>query len=238
MTSAHETVLPTIGTLSASQVETYLRSHPAFLSEHPSVLSALTPPALRTGEDVLDMQRFMIERLRREVEALRANHTELIDRSRVNMSSQAAIHGAVVRALEARTSEHFLEIVTGEFCQMLDVDVASLCFETGDQADQSLATRGVRTLKPGGVTELMGTGRDVVLRGTVRGKPSLFGDRAGGIRSEALIRLEVARCAPPGLLALGSTDEKHFHPDQGTELLRFLGEVLGRCLRAWFDLSD
>ncbi len=236
VTSAPETALPTIGTISDAQVEAYLRSHPSFLSEHPRVLSALTPPALRTGEDVLDMQRFMIERLRRETEALRDNHSELVDRSRVNMLSQASIHSAVVHVLEARTFEHLLEIVTGEFRELLDVDVATLCFEAAEQANASLAAEGVHTLQQGGVAELLGAARDVVLRGTVRRKASLFGGRAGSVRSDALIRLEVSRAAPPGLLALGSKDEARFHHTQGTELLRFLGDVLSRCLRTWLNL--
>jgi len=236
VTSAPETALPTIETLSDTQVEAYLRSHPGFLTEHPSILSALTPPVLRTGEEVLDMQRFMINRLRREVETLSDNHSNLVDSSRVNMLSQAAIHSAILRALEARTFEHLLEIVTGEFLKLLDVDVATLCFEASDQADESLASRGVHTLGPGGVAELMGAGHDVVLRGTVRRKASVFGGRAAGVRSDALIRLEVARAAPPGLLALGSKDEDRFHHTQGTELLRFLGDALSRCLRSWLNL--
>ena len=238
MTSAQETALPIVGAISDSQVEAYLRSHPGFLSEHPSILSALTPPALRTGEEVLDMQRFMIERLRREVETLRGNHSDLVDRSRDNMLSQASIHSAVVRVMEARTFEHFLEIVTGEFRELLAVDVATLCFEAADQAGQGVPAEGVQTLPPGGVAELLGAGRDVVLRGTVRRKASLFGGRAGSVRADALIRLEVARAAPPGLLALGSKDEERFHPTQGTELLRFLGDVLSRCLRTWLNLPN
>ena len=36
-----------------------------------------------------------------------------------------------------------------------------------------------------------------------------------------------------GLLAFGATDPLRFHPDQGTDLLAFLGGVLERSLRRW-----
>ena len=36
-----------------------------------------------------------------------------------------------------------------------------------------------------------------------------------------------------GLLAFGANDPLRFHPDQGTDLLAFLGGVLERSLRRW-----
>ncbi len=198
--------------LSVDQVQTYLREHPNFLVEHPQLLTALTPPAMKTGRDVLDMQRFMIDRLRGELKTLREDRHELVQASRINMSSQERVNKAVLKLLEARTFEHLLEIVTVDFVKLLDVDVATLCFETPDVPIDGLKARGVHTVSPGTVGRLMGNGSGIVLRDKTSGDANLFGDRAARIQSDALIRLRVTKAAPPGLLALGSHANDRFHP--------------------------
>ena len=62
------------------------------------------------------------------------------------------------------------------------------------------------------------------------------GAAAGLVRSDALIRLDIAEAAPPTLIAFGSRQPDHFHPGQGTELLNFLARVLEITIRAWLDL--
>ena len=54
--------------------------------------------------------------------------------------------------------------------------------------------------------------------------------------SVARSALEISDTAPVGLLALGSRDEGHFTPHQGTELLTFLGKAIESTARAWLDL--
>ena len=95
MSTSQDAQTATLPAVSAGQVLSYLRNHPNFLSEHPQLISVLTPPKMKTGRDVLDMQRFMIERLRGEIETLRKGQRELIDASRINMLSQERVHGAV-----------------------------------------------------------------------------------------------------------------------------------------------
>ena len=224
--------------ISADQVQSYLRDHPNFLVEHTQLLATLTPPTLKTGRDVLDMQRFMIERLRGEIESLRQNRRDLMHASQLNMQSQERVHKAVLRLLDARTFEHLLEIVTVDFVDLLDVDVATLCFETPDVPMDGLKARGVHTINPGTVKHLMGDASGIVLRDKTGGDTSLFGDNAARIQSDALIRLRVTKAAPPGLLALGSHTKERFHPDQGTDLLKLLADALARCIRAWLDLPN
>lgn len=224
--------------VSAGQVLSYLRNHPNFLTEHPQLISVLTPPKLKTGHDVLDMQRFMIDRLRGEVETLRHGQRELMDASRINMLSQERVHGAVLALLGTRTFEHLLEIVTADFVKLLDVDVVTLCFETSEVPIKGLKARGVHTLKPGAVARLVGSGRNILLREETLGDPVLFGEAAQKVKSDALIGLRITRAAPPGLLALGSRTSGRFHADQGTDLLTFLADALGRSIRTWLDLSN
>jgi len=55
--------------IGADEVAAYLRRHPDFLVEHPELLGALTPPALQRGDSVVDMQHFMLQRLRSDPRA-------------------------------------------------------------------------------------------------------------------------------------------------------------------------
>ena len=57
---------------SADDVAAFLRRHPMFLNERAELLETLTPPAKRQGRRVLDMQRFVIQRLQRTIATVRA----------------------------------------------------------------------------------------------------------------------------------------------------------------------
>lgn len=221
----------------AEQVAAFLRRHPNFLNEHPDLLEALAPPsAPRSGENVVDLQRFMIEKLRKDVHSLRHHQENLVDASRTNMSSQERVHAAVLAMLEARTFDHLLEIVTQDFIATLDVDFITLCFEAADPATHPGNIKGLRILATGMIEDMLGEDRSILLRAEVKGDSRLFGKQAVEVRSEALVRLRVSQQGPAGLLALGSRAERRFYPGQGTELLGFLAEATGRCVRAWLDL--
>ena len=50
----------------------YLRRHPDFLLEHPDLVWVLTPPEQRSGNGVVDMQRYMLERMKTDLAKLTA----------------------------------------------------------------------------------------------------------------------------------------------------------------------
>jgi len=220
----------------AEDVADYLRRHPAFLEEHPELVDVLTPPAHSTGNNVVDMQNFMIERLRREIDRLKASQGEIIATARGNLSSQARVHSAVLDLIGARTFEELIETVTTDLVMRLDVDVVSLCVEC-DRVSLPSATRtSVRVLAPGSIDRLMGGSFHALLRPQVAADPMVFGAAAGLVRSDALLRLNVSPSAPAALVALGSRHEGRFEPGHGTELLGFLAGVLETSIRSWLDL--
>ena len=53
--------------IGAEDVAAYLRKHPDFLAKRADLLAVLTPPALRRGDSVVDMQHFMLQRLRSDL---------------------------------------------------------------------------------------------------------------------------------------------------------------------------
>jgi hypothetical protein len=221
---------------SAAQVAGYLRRHPDFLAENPELLEVLTPPARARGDGVLDLQSYLVERLRDEVDEMRQARDELVRAGRSNMAAQGRVHEAVLALLGTKSFEHLIEIVTTDLAIMLNLDAVTLGVERCGQDLPPVRLGGLYQLEPDTVDTVIGPGRRVMLRGEIEGDPAIFGAGAGLVASEALIRLDISPATPAALLALGARQPDQFHSGQGTELLIFLGGTLEHCIRAWLDL--
>jgi len=223
--------------IEASQVKAYLQAHPEFLIEHPDLVEVLSPPGRDNGENVHDLQQFMLRRLGGEVRRMKAQQRQLVDAARANHAAQAQVHKAALAILEARSFEHLIHIVTTDLSQILEVDAVTICVEASLEAPPVRAkTAGVYMLEPHGVDSRIGQGREVMLANDVPADPVVFGPAAGLVRSQALARLHCSRRSPAGLLALGARDAGKFNPEQGTEMLVFLAGLLGRAIRGWLSL--
>ena len=222
---------------SAAQVIAYLRRHPDFLYRHPELLDIQTPPARHNEGPVVDLQHFMVERLRNDVAKLRANQDEIIANSRDNLGTQERIHKAVLALLEAETFEEFIEIITGDLVLLLEVDVVCLCIERTEGYNRRPKLDGLELLEQGAVDRIMGgKNRQVLLRDDTVGDPEVFGGASELVRSDALVRLKPSKAAPNAVLAFGTRHPGYFHPGQGTELLSFLGRIIEFGIRSWLDL--
>jgi uncharacterized protein YigA (DUF484 family) len=223
------------GRITAAQVADYLRQHPEFLVRHPDLLDAQVVPGRRKGDGVVDLQQFMVERLRRDVARLKADQDDLLANSRDNLSTQDRIHKAVLALLAAESLEHFVEIVATDLAVLLDVDAVALCVEAVDGKANELRADGVQVLAPGAVDRVLGTDRAALLRDDTTGDAEIFDAGAGLVRSDALIRLRFGDDAPQGLIAFGTRHPGYFDSGQGTELLHFLARIIEHCVRAWLD---
>ena len=225
----------TRATPTGSEVAEYLRRHPDFLVEHPDLLRLLTPPAHDRGEGVVDMQRYMLERLRGELGKLQDSQNDLIATARENLSIQSRIHASILALLGATTLEHLIEVITTDLAVHLEVDSVVLGFEALDRVAPGQQARGLRLFPRGRIDRLMAGAREVLLIADAPGDSELFGSAATLVRSQALLRMQLRRDAPMGVLAFGARDPQKFHPGQGSELLTFLGRVVELSIRAWLD---
>jgi len=219
----------------ADEVELYLRAHPEFLVEHPDLIHLLTPPESKRGDGIVDMQRFMLERVRGDLVKLQTQQNEILATSRSNLTSQGRIHGSILRMLEARTLEELIEIITTDMAAKLDVDTVALAFEALDRLPPGGNRGTLKIVARGAIDRFMGGTKEIVLLPEVTADPALFGGAATLVRSQALLRLQLRREAPLGLLAFGSRTAGKFHPGQGTELLGFLAKAVELCIRGWLD---
>ncbi len=222
--------------LTANGVADFLRRHPDFLARHPDLLDVLTPPARDRGDGVLDLQQFMVERLRGELSEMAAARDALVTTGRGNLSAQARVHKAILALLAARSFEHFIETLTTDVAVILDLDIVTIGVEQTKDNGSRPHTAGVCRLEPNMVDCLLGPRQAIALRADIAGDVAIFGAAAGLVRSEALIRLSVSEATPVALLALGSRDAEHFQEGQGTELLAFLARVVECSIRGWLNL--
>lgn len=223
------------GNLSSEDVRAYLRNHPDFLIQNPDLIHHLIPPSQDRGRGVVDLQVFMVEKLRADVQRLKSQQRELVGTSRANMHSQNRIHSAVLFLLDARSFEHLIQTITTDLAVLLDLDVACLVVESNGHDTPHVQTSGVRVVEPGLIDQFMGNA-DVLLNSNIQGDPALYGHAAEWIRSEALIRLHVSSETPEGMLVFGTRDPDAFQPEQGTELIGFLSRVIERVIRGWLEL--
>jgi len=226
--------------LTDAQVVRFLRENPDFLERYPQLLSVIRAPerqfkdADEASGEVVDLQGAMLSRMRSELAQREEQSSELIDASRANLQSQNRVHAAVIAILSARSLDHMIEILTIDLAGLLNVDAVALCLEGGMVTPTS--AQGVRVVPVGTIDKILDVSRTVSLRENVEGDRRIYGEAAGLVRSEAMLRLSVREDAPCALLAMGSREPDRFHTGQGSELLTFLARILEHSIRTWLDL--
>ena len=220
---------------SADQVEAYLKEHPDFLTHHESLLDQMTPPMRWSGDKVVDLQSYMLDRLRGEQDDLKDATNLLISTTRANMLIQTRAHASVMSLLDALDFDDLIHTVCFDLPILLDVDAVSLCFETASNGFPVLGDTDIRWFSAGTIDKVLGHENEFAkLLEHTSDDGSVFGEAAGIVRSAALARIGPSGSLPAGLIALGSRIKGSFHGGQGTDLLLFLARVLEHCLLRLF----
>lgn len=227
-------------TLTAEAVAEFLALHPDFFEQRHGLLDQLIMPVKDHGAGVADMQQYMLDRLREEIDRLRGCTSELIANSRINMTNTDRTHRAVLALLEAKSFAGFVESLQDELPIILDIDVAALCFEQASRHQVPRVDGRIRELGPGSVNAVLGVSEDIWLVADNAGDKAIFGPASDLVRSAAILRIEPfdQQDGPKGLLAFGSRTPELFHPTQGTDLLAFLGTVVEHMTRRWLGEAD
>ncbi len=221
--------------VTAESVADYLRAHPDFLAQKPDLLTVLTPPQFHHGDGVVDLQGFMLTRLRGEVARLQTRERTMLAAAESNVNIQSQVHHATRALLGARSFKHLIRVINEDLPEMLEVEAIVLCVETDEKLSGKTGDAGVVTIKPGTIERLLEPDTDIVLCPDTPGEKAIFGKAAEQVQSAAMLRLGIGSKAPSALLALGSRAPDGFDPHQGTELLDFLGQVVEHCIRRWLS---
>ena len=221
--------------LTEEDIIAWLKENPNFFSSNPDVFEYLTPPKESKGKGVADFQYYMVQRLRADRDGIIEEAREIVETSRANMNNQSRVFRSVLMLLDAFSFDEFIKIITMDMASVLDVDIIALLVESEDDVIPHINLSGVRVL-PVGATQALMNGKNILITDHVIADENIFGGGAGLVKSQVLLKLNIAPDTPPAVLAFGSRNSEQFIPGQGTELISFLGHVIERYMRIWLNV--
>lgn len=220
--------------ITAADVLEFLKKNPKFLTQHPQAVDLLTPPK-STDRKVKDFMSFMVEKLKQDKEKVVTTARTLVENARSNMNNQQRIQNVVLRLLESRSFEEFIEIITMDMATMLDTDICVLVVESDGTDIPHIHTSGIRMVPAGTIDKWMG-GKGSLLQSNISGIEVIYGGAYTLVQSQALLRVDISMDTPPAVLAFGSRDPMAFEDGQATEQISFLARVVERQFRTWLQL--
>ncbi len=195
------------------------------------------------GANVVDLRGVAMERLEHSLDRLEDTHRSVIAAAYENLAGTNQVHRAILQMLDPLSFEDFLRTLSTDVAATLRVDSVRLVLETAQKGPEPALRRLGEVLlvtEPGLVASYMAGRRDVPVRPVVlRHVPpqgeAIYGELAGRIRSEALLKLDFGAGRLPGMLALGAEDPHQFKPTHATDLLAFFAGVFERTMRRWLS---
>jgi uncharacterized protein YigA (DUF484 family) len=178
---------------------------------------------------LLSFEDHALARLRARVAAAEEAREDLLAFARGQSGAVAAIHQAVLAALDATDFEHLLHVVVQEWPLILGLDAVALGLIVGERGFR-VDSSGVQHCEAALLRQWIDGTDPVELHSVERGH-ALFGPASELIGAEALIRLPDA--LPEALLLLGQRGSQSLDGRHGSELLLFLGASLAAILRRW-----
>ena len=228
--------------LHADDVLAYLKDNTNFLSDYPEILESLTLPGEipangRPKKGLVDFQAYKTQRLQSNYDWLKEQHRELISNSRANLESLSQIHTAVLMILESDSFRTLVHTITQEFPLVFGVDACALLIESPSPNQPDLYAAGVHVVQPG-MADFWLEGNAAQIDSQIEGDPIVFGPAAPLVRSQLLLRLEIAENVPLGLLAFGSREDAYFQELHSTDLVMFLARAVERAVKLWLEWTD
>lgn len=206
-----------------ARVKAAILDHPEWLADDADLKAA----AQSACGNVVDLQAASIKRVEKRARMIADTHRRLRAVARANLTVQAQVHSCVLSVLDCRNPRALDDLIDREIPPRLGLDRAAVLIE-GEVPPGLMA---IRRAPEGTADAEIGRTRNEALGRVTHGKADIYGDEAADLRSQALLRIDVA--GRTGLLALGSRDPHAFTETQGTELVHFLARVIERRLTEW-----
>lgn len=174
---------------------------------------------------VVSFEHHTLARLR----AAESARADLIAFAHGHSGAVAAIHEAVLAAMEAPSLDSLLHVVGEQWPGILGVDQVVFAFSLGESGFR-VDRGGVQLFARPIIARALAQAGEVELRNVARGH-AIFGVAADAIGAEALIRVDAG--AATGLLALGQRPTEPLEAKHAADLLLFLGLSLAAMMRRW-----
>ncbi|HEX3651476.1 MAG TPA: hypothetical protein VHU18_01485 [Rhizomicrobium sp.] len=213
----------------AEAVKTYIRLNRERLASDGELLALLLPDRF-AAQRIGDLQLHVIEKLRDENMALRAERDGLKGAREHALQLGEAVKARILDLIDARTFEEAIGVAV-RAAKSFGADRAALCVEGEGAAPKNCD--GVRLIARGTSAALLGQGETSAL--LLGGGAMLLGPAARDCRSIAAFRLDLGRKAPALLYVLCAREAGRFEGEEEEDLCYF-ARALERTMRAWLDL--
>lgn len=211
----------------AEAVKAYVRMNRARLAADGELLALLLPERF-AGSEVRDLQRYAIERLAAQNEALRAERDGL--KSRQGLGD--GVRRLILELIDARSFEDAIGAAVGT-PSAFGADRAGICIEGAGNRAMAGVER-VRLVAPGLVSGILGRdGTGVILSS---GGDVLLGRGGAECKSLAVFRLRIGPDLPAAMFVLGARMPGCFEGEEVAGAIGFFARALERAVRAWLDL--
>ncbi len=215
--------------LSEKKIVEYLRHHPEFFTHHDNLLSKMIIPHQRgTAISLVEKQ---LQVLREENLQLQRRLENLIVIAKQNEQLNKRIQRLIVSLSGTTTLDEFFAVLYVALQTEFNTDaVVVRLFELNNPA---LAHREEYVEYDAQIFELfedvLSTNQPICGRLNSTQLNYLFPYTS--ITSAVLIPLGIPK--PNGVLAMGSRDITRFYAGMGTELLKYMGELISQLLQTW-----
>lgn len=211
------------------QLISLLKQHGDILQRHPELLATLEIPH-QAGAATSLIER-QVGVLRENLKASEKRLRELMDIARDNERLAQSRHRIAINLLGAHDLVDVISVVLDELKNELKAEFADIKLFSDDAA---LVEKHPDLFVPTNAAELnlfstmLKHKNPVCGRGSAEQSAFLFGEKAEGVASAAVIPLVAG--ADLGLLGLGAGDAERFQSSMGTEFLSQIGELVSAAL--------
>ncbi len=218
------------GAISADETELeivqYLSEHPDFFVRQPDILPAMQIPHDSGG--VISLIERQVAMLRNQIQDYLQRLDALVKVAKENDALQSRMHRLTLELIDAATFDEVLTALEDELHDDFQADAVELrlfsAAQLSEHLDQELPDHSA-------TFESFFKDNRPICGPLTRGQMDyIFGAEGDEIASAALIPLQSQGVL--GLLAIGSRDPRRFVPQQGTEFLTRLGEIISHTLKA------
>ena len=222
--------------ISAEHVIDYLNQHRDFFADKPSLLTDMY--LTHDSGDAISLVERQVAILRERNIDMRQRMNRLLDNARDNDKLFEKTKWLILELISAENLSGIADILLHGFHREFDIDYTSLLIY--GEYPQTLSTNGARIVLLDEAKEHLGTfidNHNVVCGQLSTGEQQfIFTDQASSINSTAVIPLKYRSSI--GILAIGHSDDKHFHTGMDTLFLSYIGDVLARLLQKIYDDTE
>ena len=217
----------TQASLLEDQVAEYLEQHPDFFARQSQLLNNLRIPH-ESGSAVSLIER-QVDQLRQQLNERQSQLDELLRVARENDSLHARMHRLTLQLIDAATFDEVLNALQDELHDGFNADAVEMRLFSASQLEDHLDPESSDAQSKTFQT-FFSRNKPICGRLPKEQFCYIFGAEGEEIASAALIPLKSEGVL--GMLAIGSRDVQRFTPNQSTDFLTKLGEVISRTLQA------